>query len=37
MRTIVQVEHRSGLLTVREEILQFFGHPVISVFGSQAA
>lgn len=37
MRTIVQVEYRSGLLTVREEILQFPGHPVVSVFGSQAA
>lgn len=37
MRTIVQVEYRSGLLTVREEILQFLGHPVVSVFGSQAA
>ena len=37
MRTIVQVEYRRGLLTVREEILQFLGHPVVSVFGSQAA
>jgi hypothetical protein len=37
MRTIVQVEYRSGLLTVREEILQFLGCPVVSVFGSQAA
>ena len=37
MRTIVQVEYRSALLTVREEILQFLGHPVVSVFGSQAA
>ena len=27
MRTIVQVEYRNGLLTVREEILQFLGHP----------
>jgi len=33
----MQVEYRSGLLTVREEILQFLGHPVVSVFGSQAA
>jgi len=33
----VQVEYRSGLLTVREEILQFLGCPIISVFGSQAA
>jgi len=37
MRTIVQVEYRSSLLTVREEVLQFLGHPVVSVFGSQAA
>ena len=37
MRTIVQVEYRPGLLTVREEILQFLGNPVVSVFGSQAA
>jgi len=33
----VQVEYRSGLLTVREEIPQFLGHPVVSAFGSQAA
>ena len=32
-----QVEYRSGLLSVREEILQFLGCPVISIFGSQAA
>lgn len=37
MRTIVQVEYRSGLLNVREEILQFLGCPVVSVFGTQAA
>ena len=37
MRTIVQIEYRPGLLTVREEILQFLGNPVVSVFGSQAA
>lgn len=37
MRAIVQVEYRSGLLTVREEILQFLGHPVLSVLGSHAA
>jgi hypothetical protein len=37
MRTIVQVEYRPGLLAVREEILQFLGNPVVSVFGSQAA
>lgn len=37
MRTIVQVEYRSGLLTVREEIRQFLGHPVVSAFGSQVA
>jgi hypothetical protein len=34
---MVQVEYRIGLLSVREEILQFLGHPVVSVFGSQAA
>ena len=32
-----QVEYRSGLLSVREEILHFLGCPVISIFGSQAA
>jgi hypothetical protein len=37
MRTIVQVEYRPGLLAVREEILQFLGNPVLSIFGSQAA
>jgi len=37
MRTIVQVEYRPRLLTVREEILQFLGNPVVSVFGLQAA
>jgi hypothetical protein len=37
MRTIVQVEYRPGLLSVEEEILQFLGNPVVSVFGSQAA
>jgi hypothetical protein len=37
MRTIVQVEYRPGLLTIREEILQFLGNPVVSVFGSKAA
>lgn len=37
MRTIVQVEYRSGLLSLREEILQFLRCPIISVFGSQAA
>ena len=33
----MQVEYRPRLLTVREEILQFLGNPVVSVFGSQAA
>jgi hypothetical protein len=37
MRKIIQVEYRSGLLTVREEILQFLGCTVVSVFGSRAA
>jgi DNA-binding NtrC family response regulator len=37
MRTIVQVEYRSGLLTEREEILQFLGCPVVSIFGSKTA
>jgi hypothetical protein len=33
----LQVEYRAELLTVREEILQSLGHPIVSVFGSQAA
>ena len=37
MTTIVQVEFRESLLSVREEILQSLGHPVISAFGSRAA
>ena len=28
MRSIVQVEYRPSLLTIREEILATFGHPV---------
>ena len=30
MTTIVQVEFRESLLSIREEILQSLGHPVIS-------
>src|SRR5579862_9214315 len=30
MRTILQVEYQSGLLTVRAEILQSLGYPVLS-------
>jgi hypothetical protein len=33
----VQVEFRESLLSVRVEILQSLGHPVISVLGSRAA
>ena len=37
MTTIVQVEFRESLLSVRDEILQSLGHPVISALGSRAA
>ena len=37
MTTIVQVEFRPSLLSIRDEILQSLGHPVVSVLGSQAA
>jgi hypothetical protein len=37
MTTIVQVEFRDSLLSVRDEILQSLGHPVISALGSRAA
>ena len=37
MTTIVQVEYRPGLLAIREEILQFLGHPIVSVDTSLAA
>jgi CheY-like chemotaxis protein len=37
MTTIVQVEFRSSLLSIRDEILRSLGHPVVSVLGSQAA
>jgi hypothetical protein len=37
MTTIVQVEYRARLLAVREEILQFLGHPIVSVDSSLAA
>jgi len=30
MTTIVQVEFRESLLSIRDEILQSLGHPVIS-------
>ena len=36
MTTILQVEYRLTLLSIREEILQSLGHPVVSVLGSQA-
>ncbi|GAC1432938.1 MAG: hypothetical protein NVS1B11_00120 [Terriglobales bacterium] len=36
MTTIVQVEFRESLLSVRDEILQSLGHPVISALGSRA-
>ena len=37
MTTIVQVEFRESLLSIRDEILQSLGHPVISALGSRAA
>ena len=37
MTTIVQVEFRESLLSIRDEILQSLGHPVVSVLGSPAA
>jgi hypothetical protein len=37
MTTIVQVEFREGLLSIRDEIIQSLGHPVISALGSPAA
>jgi len=37
MTTIAQVEFRESLMSVREEILQSLGHPVISALGSRAA
>ena len=37
MTTIVQVEFRESLLSIRNEILQSLGHPVISALGSHAA
>jgi len=37
MTAIVQVEFRESLLSIRDEILQSLGHPVISARGSRAA
>ena len=37
MTTIVQVEFRPSLLSIRDEILQSLGHPVVSALGSRAA
>ena len=37
MTTIVQVEFCENLLSIRDEILQSLGHPVISALGSRAA
>jgi hypothetical protein len=37
MTTILQVEYRLSLLSIREEILRSLGCPVISVLGSRAA
>ena len=37
MTAIVQVEFRESLLSIRDEILQSLGHPVVSVLGSRAA
>jgi hypothetical protein len=35
--SIVQIEFRTSLMTLREQILQSLGHPVVSVLGSHAA
>jgi hypothetical protein len=37
MTAIVQVEFRESLLSIRDEILQSLGHPIISALGSRAA
>ena len=37
MTAIVQVEYRPSLLSIREDILQSLGHPVVSVLGSRSA
>jgi hypothetical protein len=37
MTTIVQVEFRESLSSIRDEILQSLGHPLVSVLGSRAA
>lgn len=37
MTTILQVEFRPSLLSIRDDILQSRGHPVVSVLGSRAA
>jgi len=37
MTTILQVEYRLSLLSIREEILESLGHQVVCVLGSQAA
>jgi hypothetical protein len=37
MTAIVQVEFRPSVLSIREDILQSLGHPVVSVLGLKAA
>jgi hypothetical protein len=37
MTTIVQVEFRESLLSIRDQILRSLGHPVISALASRAA
>lgn len=37
MTTIVQVEVRLSLLSIRDDILQSLGHSVVSALGSRAA
>ncbi len=37
MTSIVQVEYRLSLLSIRREVLESLGHTVISVVGSRAA
>jgi hypothetical protein len=36
MTTMVQIEFRENLLSIRDEILQSLRHPVISALGSRA-
>jgi hypothetical protein len=37
MTSIVLVEYKSSLLEIRQQILEFLGHPIIAVQGTSAA